>query len=408
MVKKYVAHLILLIIILALSAIGGSSVYLTRTYPLTSANTSAMYYWEHLLHPHVKMQKESIGFLPYWRIDDSKYTRLDLITEVNYFGLFVNKEGEFVKVINGETNPGKREWESQTIKDLITKTHINGAKFTLSIICQDNNDIESILDKQEAQRKLIINIINEVKSRNLDGINVDFEYLGTPDDKYRQEFTEFSKKLKSALKDQNSEIKLEISVQPQATRKSDIIDFRALTPVYDNFIGMSYDYYNSASEIAGPIAPMTGFKENKYFFDVTSMYEGLEKLLPKEKILMGVPHYGWDWAVEDGKTIQSPTFSQNSPEGYAAVISYARAKEFKNFKKNQCFFDSYAMEPWCWYTDSKTKADHQVWFENTKSIGIKYDFVNKQDLGGIAIWVLGYDTTYPDLWDMMKDKFSKK
>nr|MDQ3017711.1 glycosyl hydrolase family 18 protein [Bacteroidota bacterium] len=160
-----------------------------------------------------------------------------------------------------------------------------------------------------------------------------------------------------------------------------------------------------SSTNAGPIAPMTGFKENKYFFDVTAMYDDLEKYIPKEKIIMGVPHYGWDWAVEDGKTIQSTTLLQTDPENYAAVISYARAKEFKDFKKNQCKFDDYAKEPWCWYKDKKTGVDHQVWFQNEKSIGIKYDFANTRDFRGIAIWTLGYDKDYPDLWELMKKKF---
>ncbi len=381
--------------------------YFAKTYPSTPPLKSFGYFLEHIMKPRTKLQKETIGFLPYWRIDDSKYTRLDLITEINYFGLFVNDDGDFIKIVNGETNPGKREWESQKVKDLITKTHVFGAKFTLTIVCQNDNDIESILDDENIQRKLITNIVSEVKSRNLDGINIDFEYSGTPDPEYQQKFTDFSKKLKQELKKQNPDTQLEVSIMPRSARIPNIFDFAKLVPIYDYFIGMSYDFYGSYPEITGPIAPITGFKENKYFFDVTTMYDDLEKYIPKESIVMGVPHYGWDWAVEDGKQIQSATLPQNDPNSYAAVISYARARENKNFKKSQCKFDDYAKEPWCWYTDPKTQIDHQVWFEDNKSIGIKYDFANKHDFGGIAIWVLGYDKDYPDLWNLMRNKFSR-
>lgn len=405
--KKSLPLLILLTVIILLSLIGGSSIYFTRKYPLTNATTSAGYFLEHLLHPHKKMQKETIGFLPYWRIDDSRYTKLDLITEINYFGLFVNGDGDFIKMVNAETNPGKREWDSNTVKDLITKTHIFGGRFTLTIICQDNDDIKSILDNPSIQDKLFKNVLDEIRSRNLDGINVDFEYLGTPEKGYKQKFTNFSSKLRNAIKKDRTQTKLEISIMPRSARTEDIIDFRALSPIYDNFIGMSYDFYGGSSEIAGPIAPMTGFGENKYIFDVTTMYHDFTKYFPKEKIIMGVPHYGWDWAVENGEKIQSTTLLQTDQDNYAAVMSYARAKEFKYFKKNQCFFDDYAKEPWCWYNNPTTNVDHQVWFENNKSIGIKYDFVNKQNLGGIAIWVLGYDTTYPDLWKLMEGKFGQ-
>lgn len=379
---------------------------LKNTYPHTTPLQSSAYYIEHKLNPRINLQKETIGFLPYWRIEDSRHTRLDLITEINYFGLFVNDEGEFIKVVNGETNPGKREWDSQQIKDLITKSHIYGTKFTLSIVCQDNDDIGSILDNKEAQAKLIANILNEVKSRDLDGINIDFEYLGEPDEQYKQKFTAFSQKLSSNLHRVKPRAKLELSIMPRSARIPDIFDFKALVPLYDNFIGMSYDFYGSNPEIAGPIAPMTGFKENKYFFDVTTMYQDLEKYIPKEKIVMGVPHYGWDFAVTDGKTIQSKTIPQDSPDGYAAVLSYATAREKKDLKKTQCQFDDYAKEPWCWYTD-KAGVDHQVWFQDNKSIGIKYDFANSHDFAGIAIWTLGYDKDYPDLWDLMEQKFAQ-
>lgn len=404
---KKLALTIFGLIFLFLIFLVASWLYLSTAQPTTSPLKSGTYYLEHLIKPHAKMAKETIGFLPYWRLNDTKYTRLDLITEINYFGLYVNGTGEFITVYNGETNPGKREWESQVLKDFITKTHIYGDKFTLSVICQDNDDIKAILNSDVAQNKLISSVIAEIKSRKLDGINVDFEYTGKPEQKYQQKFTLFSKKVNQALKKQNPNTKLEISVLPRSARVPELMDFTALAPVYDNFIGMSYDFNGGSGTNAGPIAPITGFKENKYFFDVTTMYEDLERYIPKNKIIMGVPHYGWDWAVEDGKKILSTTLLQTDETNSAAVMSYARALENKNLKKSQCLFDDYAMEPWCWYTDPKTNIDHQVWFENKKSIGIKYDFANKRNFGGIGIWVLGYDRDYPDLWNLMRDKFSQ-
>src|SRR5205814_213263 len=103
-----------------------------------------------------------------------------------------------------------------------------------------------------------------------------------------------------------------------------------------------------------------------YFFDVQTMYEDLQKDLPKNKIIMGIPYYGWDWAVVEGKKIQSKTYPQSDPKNYAAVVSYARAKENSDLKPSQCQWDDYALETWCWYT--KDGVDHQVWLEDSKSI----------------------------------------
>jgi spore germination protein YaaH len=359
-----------------------------------------------LLSPHKNMTNDVLGFLPYWRVDDIQYIRHDIVTEVNYFTLFADDEGNIIKVVDGQTNPGWREWESQNIKDLIAKTQIMGGTFSVTLAVQNNDAIENILDDKNVQKKLIANILHEIETKKLNGVNIDFEYLGEPDDAYKQRFTEFSKSLRQELNKKSPKAKIYLSIMPRSARDKDLFDFPSLVPLYDKFIGMSYEYVGQGSEIATATAPMTGFKENKFYFDVTTTYEDFLKAIPKEKILMGIPYYGRDWAVETGSRIESKTLSSDHPDSYSAVISYARAKEMKEFKKSQCKFDEVAKQPWCWYTD-KDNVDHQVWFENEKSIGIKFDFVKQHDLSGVAIWVLGYDKNYPELWDVMKNKFAK-
>jgi spore germination protein YaaH len=48
-----------------------------------------------------------------------------------------------------------------------------------------------------------------------------------------------------------------------------------------------------------------------------------------------------------------------------------------------------------------------VWYENNRSIAAKFAFARAHGFAGIAIWVLGYDSTYPDLWDLMRGSFQK-
>ena len=115
---------------------------------------------------------------------------------------------------------------------------------------------------------------------------------------------------------------------------------------------------------------------------------------------------GWDWAVEDGKKINSLTYPSNHKNNYAAVISYARAREEKLLKPKQCTWDEYAQETWCWYT--KGGVSHQVWLADNKSVAARFDYANKQNFGGIGIWVLGYDKNYPDLWEMIEKKFTSQ
>lgn len=381
-------------------------VYLYLHYPQTSVVKSTYYFMEHLIKPHAKLDKHVMGFLPYWRIEDMKYIRPELLSEINYFGLTVDSDGKIIQLTNAtEADPGWHIWNSKDMKDFISKTHIMGANSSVTIISQKNSVIEAILTSPTTQITLISQIVNLIKQNHLDGINIDFEYLGEADEEYKHQFTAFAKKLSETLKKQTPNTKLSLSILPLAARSNDLFDFPRINPYFDHFIGMSYDYYGTNSEIAGPVAPMKGFKDNKYFFDVETTYEDYLKFIPKEKIIMGIPYYGWDWAVEDGKTIMSKTFPESDEKNYAAVMSYARMKEAKELNPKQCQWDDYALSNWCWYT--KDGIDHQVWLEDEKSLGIKYDFANKKDLGGIGIWVLGYDKQYGDLWELIVDKFSR-
>jgi spore germination protein YaaH len=400
---KNVFAILLIIIIL----IGGFLLYVTRKYPLSSPITSTEYFAQHLITPHANLNQRVLGFLPYWNLDYIRYLKPEELSEINYFSLNIGSDGHILQVVNNQNDPGWNGWIKQSTKDFITKSQILGAKVTVTIAAQDNQTIESVLNNNTAQQNLISDIIKQVTQRNLDGINIDFEYSGQPDNALVQEFTYFSTQLNAALKKQNPDATLSLSIMPLSARQQDLFDFKQLAPIYDQFIGMSYDFYGENSDIAGPVAPMNGFKNGMYFFDVTTSYSDYEKYIPKNKLIMGVPYYGWEWAVADGKTKNSKTLPSNDPNSYAAVISYARARSDPDLLPNQCSWDIVSEETWCWFTDKKTGVDHQLWIADNRMIQTRFDFAKKQQFAGIAIWTLGLDKQYPDLWNMLTATFGK-
>src|SRR6185437_9513630 len=131
-------------------------------------------------------------------------------------------------------------------------------------------------------------------------------------------------------------------------------------------------YYGQSADIAGPVAPMNGFKEGKYFFDITTTYSDYLLSIPKAKIVMGIPTYGWEWAVDNGSVIKSSTYPADNPNSYAAVISYARAREDSDLKPSQCSWDLISEETWCWFTDKKTGVDHQLWIADNRMIQTRF------------------------------------
>lgn len=401
---KKIVWVVGFIFILCLAAL----LYLFFTYPETSPFVSAQYIVTSWFNPHKHLQKQILGFLPYWQVRSSNYIRFDSISEINYFSLSVGSDGNFVTVVSNQTNPGWLWWQNDAVKNLLTKAKIYGDKVTFTVSAQNNDVITNVLQNKSAQQRLIQSIVTQLTERRMDGVIIDFEYDGKPDISLQQEFTSFALSLRQQLKQANPKATLSLTLLPLSAREIGLFDLPRLSSIFDRFIGMSYDYYAASSDIAGPIAPLRGFQEGKYFFDVTTTYADYEKFLPKGKIIMGVPYYGWDWPVTQGNKIQSTTLSQNDTNGYAAVMSYGRMRGDTNIKQSQCDYDTLAQEPWCWYTDPTTHKDHQVWFENEKSLGAKYDFMQSQQLSGVAIWTLGYDKQYPELWNLLTSHFSQQ
>lgn len=392
------------LVLLVAAIIGGFLLYAHVSYPTTSAGNvlSDLVYAKQ--HSHIALRQQTIAFLPYWRLNNIQYARYDLLSEVNFFSLTVGPDGHIVQVTGNQTEPGWRWWNTQQVKDSIARVQILGDAFGLTLAALNNSDLRSFLRSTSAQQNLISDTLDQIHSRHLNAITLDFEYAGTPRAVYRRDFTAFAQRFAASLRQQASGTTLSMTLPPLAGREPGLFDLPRLAPLFDRFIGMTYDYYNASSNVAGPDAPMNGFSSHKFVFDVTTAYHDYLQVIPRAKIVMGIPYSGWDWAVRKGTALLSRTLPANNPNSYAAILSYGRMREFRDLKPTQCQWDQNAEQPRCRYVDSKG-IQHQVWFENNRSIAVKYSYAKASRFAGTAIWVLGYDSKYPDLWSILRRTF---
>jgi spore germination protein len=398
--KKIAAGIVLLV----LALIGGFLIYAHASYPTTSAVNVLSDLVSAEQHPHVSLSKQTIAFLPYWRLDNIQYARYDLLSEVNFFSLTVGHDGHIVQVTGDQTEPGWRWWNTQQVKDLIPRVQILGDAFGLTLAMLNDSDITSVLRSPSAQQNLISDTLDQIHSRHLNAITLDVEYSGTPPAAYRRDFTAFAQRFTTSLRHQASGTTLSLTLPPLAGREQGLFDLPRLAPLFDRFIGMTYDYYNASTNVAGPEAPMSGFASHRFVFDVTTAYQDYLHAIPRTKIVMGIPYSGWDWAVRKGKGVLGRTLPVNNPNSYAAILSYGRMRGFGELKPSQCQWNKDAEEPYCRYVDSKG-VQHLVWFENNRSIAVKYSYAKANGFAGIAIWILGYDSKYPDLWAILRKTF---
>lgn len=375
-------------------------------YPTTSPFKAISYMNYHRTHPHQNLEKRTIGFAPSWQLDKMQNVRLDLLTDVIYFSLTVDDQGNFAKKnAKGVDDPGWVAWSRAPANDLLAKTQIMGGQTGLTVSVLNNDKIKSFLSSDSNETNLINGTIEQIKRKHLNLINLDFEYTGEPPEDLPAKFTNFVSKMKQDINSKTPGTELDINLMARSGRSPGLFEITKLSSSVDRFIVMSYDYYTAGSDSAGPVAPMNGYANKKYFFDVSTTYSDLIKLISPDKIIMGIPYYGYDWPVKDKNNSRSLALVQSDSNGYVETLSYGRARQDTIFNGDNCHFDDSAQEPWCGYTDPETGKDRIAWFENTQSLKIKYDYAKNQDFSGIAIWSLGYDKDYPDLWDILKQTF---
>ena len=115
--------------------------------------------------------------------------------------------------------------------------------------------------------------------------------------------------------------------------------------------------------------------------------------IPANKILMGTPLFGRDWKIPwvqgtFARTV-SPQEAVHLAAKYSVTISY----------------DDTYQSPFFRYTDEKGQ-NHEVWFEDARSMQAKFDTVKQYGLRGVSYWVL--ENPFPQNWLVQEWNFKTR
>ncbi len=333
-----------------------------------------------------KPKKEVLGFFPYWMM--SEYNSIDLrtLTSISLFGLETDGNGNIVKQgSDGQTDGGWAMWNDPNLDKLIAKAKSYGLKVFLTIKCFKNGNIDNLATSDSAQQNFIANVLFLINSKNLDGVNIDFEYTGSLSQQTRDGFTRLMTNLNAALKRQPPASVLSIDTYLSSGSEDGLFDISALALNSDYFVIMGYDMHTPNGD-PGPVAAMGG---NSNIIGYVSNY--LEKVNPSQ-IVLAVPYYGYDWP----ENVASPSADMVKILPYAEIVQQSQ--------NLQLSWDDTSQTPYFTYKDSNGQ-ERIVHFDNVRSLGIKYDYINSKDLRGVGIWALGYDGQNKDLENLLIDKF---
>jgi spore germination protein len=223
----------------------------------------------------------------------------------------------------------------------------------------------TILNSLELQTFLISNILAVMQSKNYYGLVVDFEYLYPSD---RQNYNSFISRVVNAQRPLSYKVSVALAPKTSGEQQGllyEAHDYAALGALVDFVIIMTYEW----GYLYGPA--MAVAPEN----EVRKVLNYATSVIPNEKILMGMPNYGYDWTLPFVRGSSARLLNNNSAVALAARVG----AEIK--------FDPESKAPFFNYYDTSGKR-HEVWFDDARSIYARLQLVSLYDLGGVSYWTL--------------------
>lgn len=229
-----------------------------------------------------------------------------------------------------------------------------------------NNQLVKIVSEDARVRQnLIQNLLATVKEKGYDGVDVDFEYI-LPEN--REGYAAFVAELREVMHANGYTVSVALAPKTSAAQKGLLyegMDYALLGEAADSVFLMTYEWGYAYSE------PMAVAPVNK----VREVLDYAVTEIPREKILMGIPNYGYDWTLPYEKGVTR-----------ARLIGNVEAVRIATEYGAQIGFDEVAMSPHFTYWNQGVQ--HEVWFEDARSIRAKMDLVKEYGFKGFGYWNL--------------------
>ncbi|KQC12457.1 MAG: hypothetical protein APR63_02700 [Desulfuromonas sp. SDB] len=326
------------------------------------------------------MRYNYYGYLPFW-VSTSSYSEFQyhLLTHIAYFSIDINPDGS----VSGLPNPSN-------FNSIVSYAHPRGVKIHITYTLFNSGNISAFLNSPAAKDLAINNILSFIDSTGIEGVNLDFEFVTSS---VGDSFTQFVATLYDSLTQRNPSPELYLAM-PSIPSWYPGYDFLALSDVTDGLFLMEYNYHYAGSNNAGPVAPLDSSSFWGYFALSTSVGQLINNYqVPPEKLILGLPYYGFDWPVE-------------SDQMGAATVGSGSAVIYSNAKQQAAvhgrIWDSFSQTPWFRYHNGNW---HQCWYDDSLSFFLKLCLARDSTLQGAGCWALGYDQGETDLWQEIENVF---
>ena len=220
----------------------------------------------------------------------------------------------------------------------------------------------NMLSSTTSRQNFVRNVTDAAVSLGLDGINVDFEQLSSDCGPH---YVEFIRDL--SIQCRNMGLVLSIA-NYVPFNFNDYYRLDIQGQVADYVIIMGYDEHWHGSKDPGSVA------------SISYVSGGLDRTLqevPANKVVNALPFYTILWKTE-GTDVTDEYITMNNEA------------DFMNRAGVTAEWDEETCQNYAEWTSGN--ATYQIWLEDAESIAVKLNMMATKNIGGVAVWRLGYGT----------------
>ena len=294
--------------------------------------------------------------------------QLPYLTYMAPFTYGINAQGGLLPLDDGAMLSSARTHGTRPVMHLSTLTESGGF---------DTERGAMVLTDYAVQERLISEIFETIQDRGYVGLDVDFEYIPAAQ---REDYAAFIRALRLRLAPMGLPVMAALAPKTYAGQPGllyEAHDYALLGAAADYVLLMTYEWgYTYGPPMA--VAPLP---------NVRRVLDYAVTVIPREKIYLGIPYYGYDWPLP---------FRQG--ETRARSISNQTAVALALEERAEIQYDETAQSPWFRYT-AGDGAVHEVWFEDARSLSAKLGLIREYGLHGAGYWNLM--RPYPQGWTLL-------
>lgn len=249
-----------------------------------------------------------------------------------------------------------------------------------------SNETATLLLNDAALRATVIeNVRRTLAQKPYVGVDVDFEYVGAEN---AQPYAVFLQQMRDALAPLGYEMWVALAPKVRENQEGILYeghDYEALGAIADRALLMTYEW----GYTYGPAMAVSPLNQVRRVLDYGT------SVIPPEKIFLGVPNYGYDWTLPY-------VAGQSRARSLGNVAAVEQAWE----RRAAIEYDEIAQAPTYRYfvRPNDTPVEHEVWFEDARSVQAMLALVPEFGLNGIAIWnIMRF---FPQLWLVLNSEYN--